>query len=80
MKYFNWDKYYEDLEMGDPSRFPFWQFLIHEVSNVIYHAVIGCVIGVFMIVWAAQVVGFVVKNYPNGVSGLFNKAVCETVK
>jgi len=30
---FNWNRFYDELEQGDPARFPYWMYFLHEVGD-----------------------------------------------
>lgn len=35
MSKFNWNRFYDELEEGDPKKFPFWLFFINEMMNMV---------------------------------------------
>jgi hypothetical protein len=32
---FNWNRFYDELESADPQKFPFWMFMISEISGIV---------------------------------------------
>lgn len=71
---FNWSRFYDELEEGDPAKFPFWMFLFFSLSDMVVGIFQGVVLGfalvVLMVSSAALIFDyseshpdFVVKNF-----------------
>ena len=77
MKKFDWSRYYEDLEEGDPAKFPYWQFAVHEFANSLAFIVQGFVIGFVLVITSLCTIGVTTKyleNHPDFVM----KIVCQS--
>jgi len=54
---FNWDDFYDELEQGDPSRFPFWMFFFHEMISIIPNIISGLMVGLVLIIIVVSSMG-----------------------
>jgi len=54
---FNWDRFYDELEGGNPKKFPFWQFLFHELAFSLDRLVAGVFLGFFILMFVLIAMG-----------------------
>lgn len=78
MKKFDWNRYYFDLETGDPKKFPFWQFMYHEMVSIVSFAIVGIVMSFFIILIIGITIQVLINNYPDFTFSMFRHYVCDT--
>jgi len=66
MSKFNWKRFYDELEEGDPAKFPYWMFLLHSVGGLVGNIVTGFVmaflLSFFIIASVPLISGWAIKN------------------
>lgn len=77
MSKFNWTRFYDELEEGEPAKFPYWLFFLDEMGQVFTKSVSGFVIGFFMSVVVIISMGVwtrILESHPNFVIKTFCSA------
>lgn len=62
MKKYNWERFYDELEQGDPAKFPYWMFLVRELHTIAYYTAAGFVLGLFLFVGGLFFAGVIMSD------------------
>lgn len=76
-KMFNWDRFFGELEEGDPRKFPFWMFMYHEFVSIISNIIVGIILSFFILIIIGTTLSTLANYYPDFTFSLFYKSVCE---
>ena len=71
MAKFDWEKFYIELEKGNPAKFPFWIFWVHECTNAVSGIVTGIAMAIIILIIAFTASPLVASSIAK------NKAVIE---
>lgn len=77
MKKFNWNRFYDELERGDPKKFPYWMFFFHELTEVIPKIVSGLMLG--FLLWIVLACSFgIFASYFESHPDFIIRAACDS--
>ena len=65
MKKFNWNRFYDELEEGDPKKFPYWMFFFHQMEFFFEKIVSGIFLGFFILIVIISSVGIWTRYLEN---------------
>jgi len=50
MTKFNWNRFYDELEQGDPQKFPYWMFFMYSIGDIVEKIISGIFLGFVILI------------------------------
>lgn len=77
MSKFNWNRFYDELEEGDPAKFPYWMFLLNSLGDIfskIIESFVYAFFGIILMITALAVMADYYEENPDFLVGIFCKS------
>lgn len=77
---FNWNRFYDELEQGDPGKFPYWMFLLNELGDIVLKIVTGIVAGIVITIIIMSTMFYLLDDvtFQNYVKNNMLEAYCKS--
>jgi len=76
MAKFNWNRFYNELEEGDPQKFPYWIWFVHELGDIFAGLMTGFIQAIVLIVIIGAFIQVFANYYPDWTFAILRHAVC----
>lgn len=77
MKKFNWNRFYDELEEGDPAKFPYWMFFLNEIGDILYIPIRAFFSVMLLVVWMGLILSVMAHSFPDYTFSVFKSSICQ---